>query len=222
MAKDKLARFAAIKTFENVLEHQYKADFPLKGNWHRDFFQNNHPIVLELGCGKGEYSVGLAKMYPEKNFVGLDIKGNRMFIGAREALQSHLTNVGFLRTRIDFVADLFAENEVDEIWLTFSDPQPQKPKKRLSSSLFINRYRAFLKPGGTVHMKTDNDLLFDFTMEEIANHGYSIVDYRPDLYASLSTEADPLLLKIFSIKTHYEALFHAKGHVIKYVSFTIH
>jgi tRNA (guanine-N7-)-methyltransferase len=194
----------------------------MKGHWHRDFFKNDHPIVLELGCGKGEYSVGMSRLFPEKNFLGLDIKGNRMFIGARQALKENLNNVGFLRTRIDFVESLFGPDEVDEIWLTFSDPQPQKPKKRLSSSLFINRYRSFLKPGGTIHMKTDNDLLFDFTMEEIELHGYTIIDYRPDLYATLNGAEDSVENTIFRIKTHYETLFHAKGHVIKYVSFKVH
>jgi tRNA (guanine-N7-)-methyltransferase len=221
MGKDKLARFAAIKTFENVLEYERNQPFPMRGNWHRDFFKNDKPLVLELGCGKGEYSVGLAKMYPNTNFLGLDIKGNRMFIGAREALNLNMTNVGFLRTRIDFIEALFGPNEVDEIWLTFSDPQPQKPKKRLSSAIFIERYRKFLKPGGLVHMKTDNDLLFEFTMEQIEEYGYSIVDYRPDLYATLETETDPAQREIFSIKTHYEQLFHSKGHVIKYVCFKI-
>ena len=129
MGKDKLARFAAIKTFENVLEYAMNQEFPMRGHWKKDFFNNDNPLILELGCGKGEYSVGLADLYPEKNFLGLDIKGNRMFIGARDALQRGMKNVGFLRTRIDFVEALFAENEVDEIWLTFSDPQPQKPKK---------------------------------------------------------------------------------------------
>jgi tRNA (guanine-N7-)-methyltransferase len=221
MGKDKLARFAAIKTFENVLEYARNQPFPMRGNWHRDFFKNDKPLIIELGCGKGEYSVGLAKMYPQTNFLGLDIKGNRMFIGAREALTLNMTNVGFLRTRIDFIEALFGPNEVDEIWLTFSDPQPQKPKKRLSSSMFIQRYRKFLKPGGLVHMKTDNDLLFEFTMEQIEEHGYPIVDYRPDLYATLETEIDPVQREIFSIKTHYEQLFHSKGHVIKYVCFKI-
>ena len=221
MGKDKLARFAAIKTFENVLEYARNQPFPMRGNWHRDFFKNDKPLIIELGCGKGEYSVGLAKMYPQTNFLGLDIKGNRMFIGAREALTLNMTNVGFLRTRIDFIEALFGPNEVDEIWLTFSDPQPQKPKKRLSSSMFIQRYRKFLKPGGLVHMKTDNDLLFEFTMEQIEEHGYPIVDYRPDLYATLETETDPAQRDIFSIKTHYEQLFHSKGHVIKYVCFKI-
>jgi tRNA (guanine-N7-)-methyltransferase len=221
MGKDKLARFAAIKTFENVLEYARNQPFPMRGNWHRDFFKNDKPLIIELGCGKGEYSVGLAKMYPQTNFLGLDIKGNRMFIGAREALTLNMTNVGFLRTRIDFIEALFGPNEVDEIWLTFSDPQPQKPKKRLSSSMFIQRYRKFLKPGGLVHMKTDNDVLFEFTMEQIEEHGYPIVDYRPDLYATLETETDPAQRDIFSIKTHYEQLFHSKGHVIKYVCFKI-
>ena len=221
MGKDKLARFAAIKTFENVLEYARNQPFPMRGNWHRDFFKNDKPLIIELGCGKGEYSVGLAKMSPQTNFLGLDIKGNRMFIGAREALTLNMTNVGFLRTRIDFIEALFGPNEVDEIWLTFSDPQPQKPKKRLSSSMFIQRYRKFLKPGGLVHMKTDNDLLFEFTMEQIEEHGYPIVDYRPDLYATLETETDPAQREIFSIKTHYEQLFHSKGHVIKYVCFKI-
>ena len=221
MGKDKLARFAAIKTFENVLEYAMNQEFPMRGHWKKDFFNNDNPLILELGCGKGEYSVGLAELYPEKNFLGLDIKGNRMFIGARDALQRGMKNVGFLRTRIDFVEALFAENEVDEIWLTFSDPQPQKPKKRLSSPIFINRYRRFLKPGGIVHMKTDNDLLFEYTMEQIEEHGYPVIDYRPDLYLSLETETNPTQKQIFSIKTHYEQLFYGKGHVIKYVSFKI-
>jgi tRNA (guanine-N7-)-methyltransferase len=169
MGKDKLARFAAIKTFENVVEYERNQPFPMRGNWHRDFFKNDKPLIIELGCGKGEYSVGLAKMYPETNFLGLDIKGNRMFIGAREALTLNMTNVGFLRTRIDFIEALFGPNEVDEIWLTFSDPQPQKPKKRLSSFMFIERYRKFLKPGGLVHMKTDNDLLFELPWSKLKN-----------------------------------------------------
>ena len=222
MGKDKLQRFAAIKTFENVLEIGHQQPLAQKGKWNELFFKKPQPIVLELGCGKGEYSVGMAEMFPNKNFIGIDIKGNRLYIGARDALQKKLENVGFLRTRVDFIEDHFGSNEVDEIWLTFSDPQPKKPKKRLSSRLFIERYMSFLKPGGIVHVKTDSDVLFDFTMEQIALYAYPVLECRPDLYASLEKENDPMKKAIFSIKTHYETLFHAKGHVIKYVSFTIH
>ena len=221
MGKDKLRRFALMKDYPNVFEPVINEPFPLKGKWRSEYFHNDNPIVLELGCGKGEYTVGLAKHFPEKNFIGVDIKGARMFIGASEALEKKMENVAFLRTKIDFIVDYFAENEVDEIWLTFSDPQPKKPRKRLSSPIFVERYRKILKQGGIVHMKTDNDLLFEYTMEQIEEHGYPIIDYRPDLYLSLETETNPTQKQIFSIKTHYEQLFYGKGHVIKYVSFKI-
>ena len=161
-----------MQDFENVFQPAVGGDFVLKGKWRFDYFKNDHPIVLELGCGKGEYSVGLAKHFPEKNFIGVDIKGARMFIGAKEALENNMLNVAFLRTKIDFIQDYFAENEVDEIWLTFSDPQPKKPRKRLSSPLFINRYRQIMKPGGIVHMKTDSDILFEYTEEQIKENNY--------------------------------------------------
>ena len=226
MAKNKLKRFAAMKAFPNVFEPTLDPEairsFPLKGKWRSDYFKNDHPIVLELGCGKGEYSVGLARHYPEKNFIGVDIKGSRIFVGASEAMEEGLDNVAFLRTKIDFIESYFADNEVDEIWLTFSDPQAGKPRKRLTSSLFINRYRKILKPGGLVHLKTDSDILFQSTEEEIKEHGYDVVELTWDLYASLPQDLDPTIREILHIKTHYEQLFTAKGSVIKYCSFRIH
>ena len=219
MGKDKLQRFAAIKTFENVLEIGHQQPLAQKGKWNELFFKKPQPIVLELGCGKGEYSVGMAEMFPNKNFIGIDIKGNRLYIGARDALQKKLENVGFLRTRVDFIEDHFGSNEVDEIWLTFSDPQPNKPRKRLTSTLFINRYRKFLKPGGLIHLKTDSSVLFDSTMEQIKLNKYELVDLRPDLYATVKEGEEEQ--KIFSIKTHYETLFTKRGHVIKYCCFKI-
>lgn len=193
----------------------------MKGKWRSMYFKNDNPIVLELGCGKGEYSVGLAKHYPDHNFIGVDIKGSRMFIGAEEALNNEMSNVAFLRTRIDFINDYFEEGEVDEIWLTFSDPQPKKPRKRLSSSLFIDRYRQILKPGGIVHMKTDSDLLFEFTEEQIKEHNYDCLELTWDLYGELPENIDPKIREIFHIKTHYEELFTAKGATIKYAKFKI-
>ena len=221
MAKNKLKRFAAVKEFDNFFEPAIDEDFELKGRWCSDHFNNNNPIVLELGCGKGEYSVGLAKHFPNKNFIGVDIKGSRMFVGAEEAIEAGMTNVAFLRTRIDFILDYFEEGEVDEIWLTFSDPQPKKPRKRLSSPLFIERYRKILKPGGIVHMKTDSDLLFEYTEEQIKEHEYDCLELTWDLYGDLPENLDPVTREIFHIKTHYEQLFTAKGATIKYCKFKI-
>ena len=227
MAKRKLQRFAAMKEFPHVIEPATLEDiksgeFYLKGKWRSDFFKNDQPIVLELRCGKGEYAVGLARRYPDKNFLGVDIKGARMFIGAKEALDEGLTNVGFLRTRIDFIEAFFAPGEIDEIWLTFSDPQPAKPRKRLTSELFMNRYKKFLKPGGIVHLKTDSDILFEFTEDEIKEKGYGLIQSTWDLYGELIENLDQETRDILDIKTHYETLFSAKGFTIKYSKFTIH
>ena len=221
MGKDKIRRFAAIKEFKNVFEPVIGEEYEMKGKWRSDFFKNEHPIVLELGCGKGEYCVGLGQHFPNKNFIGVDIKGARMYIGAEEALEKGLENVAFCRTKIDFINDCFAENEVDEIWLTFSDPQPKKPNKRLSSVPFINRYRKLLKPGGIVHMKTDSDLLFQFTEEQIKENNYELLELSWDLYGELPENIDPTTREIFNIKTHYEQLFTKKGSIIKFCKFKI-
>jgi tRNA (guanine-N7-)-methyltransferase len=221
MGKDKIRRFAAVKSFDNFHEPVIGEVSPMKGKWRSDHFKNDHPIVLELGCGKGEYSVGLAKHFPNKNFIGVDIKGARMFIGAEEALNDKMENVAFLRTKIDFITDCFEPNEVDEIWLTFSDPQPKKENKRLSSPPFIERYRKILKPGGIVHMKTDSDLLFEYTEKQIKTQNYECLELTWDLYGEIPEKIDPITRDIFHIKTHYEKLFTSRGSVIKYCKFKI-
>jgi len=221
MGKDKLRRFALLKEFENVFEPTIGEPFEMKGKWRKEYFRNENPIVLELGCGKGEYTVGLAKHFPNKNFIGMDIKGARMFIGAQEALLDKMDNVAFLRMKIDFVHEYFAENEIDEIWLTFSDPQPVKPNKRLSSPPFIERYKKILKPNGIIHMKTDSDLLFEYTEEQIKEQKYECMELTWDLYGSLPETIDEKTREIFHIKTHYEKLFTAKGSVIKYCKFRL-
>jgi tRNA (guanine-N7-)-methyltransferase len=221
MGKDKIRRFAAVKSFDNFYEPVIGEVSPMKGKWRSDHFKNDNPIVLELGCGKGEYSVGLARHFPNKNFIGVDIKGARMFIGAEEALNDKMENVAFLRTKIDFITDCFVPGEVDEIWLTFSDPQPKKENKRLSSPPFIERYRKILKPGGIVHIKTDSDLLFEYTEEQIKSQKYECLELTWDLYGEIPEKIDPITRDIFHIKTHYEKLFTAKGSVIKYCKFKI-
>ena len=220
--KDKLRRFAAVKEFPNFFEPEIPKEYYLKGKWRSDYFKNDNPIVLELGCGKGEYSVGLAQHFPDKNFIGVDIKGSRMYVGAVQALGMDMKNVAFCRTKIDFINDCFAENEIDEIWLTFSDPQPKKPNKRLTAPPFIDRYRKLLKPGGIVHIKTDSDLLFEYTEEQINENKYECLELTWDLYGELPENLDQTTREIFHIKTHYEKLFTAKGSVIKYCKFKIH
>ena len=225
MAKNKLKRFADMKTmscvFEPAMETVEKDNFDLKGNWRTDYFKNDHPLIVELGCGKGEYTIGLGQKYPEKNYIGMDIKGARMWEGANTVREEGLQNIAWVRTRIEFVDTFFGNNEVDEIWLTFSDPQPNKPRKRLSSKLFLDRYRKFLKPGGLIHLKTDNDLLFASTLQEVEEVGGEILEKTWDLYGEMPSDLNTETQEILSIKTHYEKIFSEKGYKIKYGRFRI-
>ena len=210
-------------TFENVIQPEinfYSKDDDLKGNW-STVFNNQNPIVLELGCGAGEYTVALAKHYPKRNFIGIDIKGARIWKGAKSAIEEDLDNVRFLRTKVDFVTKFFGENEVDEIWLTFSDPQPKKPKKRLTSNLFIDRYLKFLKPNGVVHLKTDSDLLYNFTLEEIKSNGFELLKNITNVYKDSYVDSQNLK-KVLFVKTFYEKKWIELGKTIKYLGFKIH
>lgn len=224
MAKRKLAQFAENKTFRHVIEPTAEEvindRLPLKGNWHRDFFGNQKPIVLELGCGKGEYSVGLGQRYPHLNFIGVDIKGARIWRGAKTVEEEGLTNVAFLRTRIDFITACFGAEEVSEIWLTFSDPMMKKrnEKRRLTARPFIERYLKILKPGGIVHLKTDSDFLYNYTLEQIEEYKYEVLHQTNDLYANLHL-FDAEKQELLQIKTFYEQKFLATGKSINYCCF---
>jgi len=223
MGKDKLKRFSQILTFGNVIQPKinfHSIDDDLKGNW-STVFNNENPLVLELGCGAGEYTVALAKDYPNKNFIGIDIKGARIWKGAKAALDEGLNNVRFLRTKVDFITKFFGENEVNEIWLTFSDPQPKKPKKRLSSKLFTDRYQEFLKINGVIHLKTDSDLLYDFTLEEIKSNNFKLLENITNVYKE-SYERSQELKKTLFIKTFYEKKWLDLEKTIKYLAFSIH
>jgi tRNA (guanine-N7-)-methyltransferase len=222
VSKNKLERFAQLGTFTNVIQPEVEEilnkDHTLKGKWKSLFFNNNHPIVLELGCGKGEYTIGLAERYPEKNFIGIDIKGARMWIGASYSFHNGLKNVGFLRARIDHISSLFAAGEIDEIWITFPDPQIKRSraKKRLTSSNFLKFYKQFIAPGGMIHLKTDSTFLFDYTYQLCKCNAIDIKISTNDLYHSaIDNEA------LLSIKTFYESQFLAKGIPIKYLCFTL-
>ena len=223
MGKDKLKRFAEIATFSNVFQpsiNNFKSSIDLKGKWH-NVFKNSNPIVIELGCGKGEYSVGLGKNHNSINFIGVDVKGSRIWRGAKTCIEEKIENVRFLRTKVDYIDLFFSENEVAEIWLTFSDPQPKKPRKRLTSPLFIDRYRKFLEKGGKIHLKTDSDLLYEYTLEQIKEHQYKMIENSKDVYNDLISRAKPSLVKAMEIKTFYEKMWLKEGKKIKYLCFSL-
>lgn len=224
MGKNKLARFAENKILPNVIQptrEEALNNFHLKGKWRQEVFKNENPIVLELGCGKGEYSVGLAKAFPEKNFIGIDIKGARFWFGAKEAAEKGISNVGFLRTQIELVDCFFEENEVDEIWITFPDPQIKyrRTKHRMTHPDFLDRYKKILKPGGIMHLKTDSEFLHGYTLGILQGLGYEILTAHHDIYGAPEYEPNTKLLR--EIKTYYESLFEAKGKTITYIKFRI-
>ena len=223
--KGKLKKWGEMKTFNNVVEPTFEEVFRtshhLKGKWRSEIFKNNNPIVLELGCGKGEYSVGMGEHFPAKNFIGVDIKGNRIWRGAKTAFENKMKNVYFIRTQIDHIASFFDENEVDEIWVTFPDPQPKDrlERKRLTSPMFIDRYKTFLKPDGIVHLKTDHEGFFRYTLEEIERCNFKLLESTFNLYGEAMEKLDPKTQDILSIKTFYEKLWSEKGHNIHYLKF---
>lgn len=243
MGKNKLARWAELETLNNVIQPETAGeagkDYILKGNWGQKIFSNNNPLILELGCGKGEYTLGLSELFPGSNFVGVDIKGARMWRGAKTASEKQLKNTTFLRTRIEFINSFFGPDEVDEIWITFPDPHPGKKNsnKRLTCPWFLNIYRNFLKDRGVIHLKTDNEDLYNYTLKLIKDNELEILYSTNDmdsmrlnkitvpgnLYAFSS---DPDYVErtsagILSIKTHYESKFLEKGMKINYLAFRL-
>ncbi len=218
----KQEKFIEFDTFKNCFTlffENISKGFLLKGRWHSDYFKNFNPIVLELGCGKGEYTIGLSENNHSKNYIGVDIKGNRIWVGAKYAIENNLNNVAFLRTRIDFIEHCFLENEIDEIWITFPDPQPQSTRKRsrLTNPLFLNRYKKILKKGGLIHLKTDSTSLYEYTLQVIEENKNLIIWQTDNLYQNCPDNRQELI----QIKTHYEKLFTDKGENIKYICFKL-
>lgn len=236
MGKGKLFKFAQNKTFDCLLQPDSASvlhcDDPIKGNWNRDMFEGrlggvSAPITVELGCGKGEYTIDLASRVPGNNYIGVDIKGARLWRGAKTATEAKAANIAFLRTRIEFINSLFAPGEIDEIWITFCDPQPKKPNKRLTSPVFLDRYRRFLKPGGTVHLKTDSQELHAYTLDVVREQGLRLLFATDDLYSCRDGEGRPASEylsahpELFEVQTHYEKMFLAQGKPITYLAFVL-
>jgi len=250
MGKGKLAKFADMETYENVFQYPYSVvehvPFEMQGHWHEQYFHNDNPIVLELGCGKGEYTVELAKLYPDMNFIGVDIKGARMWTGATQAIKEGLKNVAFLRTNIEIIERFFSQDEVQEIWLTFSDPQMKNPRKRLTSTYFMERYRKFLVDGGIIHLKTDSNFLFTYTSYMVEKNSLPVIFKTEDLYNSVECRTESLEFatapqepsesesaavanstlytlnsKLLSIQTYYESMWIARGLNIKYMKWQL-
>ena len=219
MGKNKLQKFADMASYPHVFEYPFSVaenvPFEMKGKWNKEFFKNDNPIIIELGCGRGEYTVGLGRMFPDKNFIGIDIKGSRMWSGATDSLNEGLANVAFLRTNIEIIDRFFGEGEVSEIWLTFSDPQMKKATKRLTSTYFMNRYRKFLKPDGVIHVKTDSNFMFTYTKYMIEENKLPALFVTEDLYHS------GLVDDILGIQTYYEQQWLDRGLNIKYVKFVL-
>lgn len=224
--KNKLKKFADLLSFPNVFENfdfhnpalkgQDGQDVELKGKWREHCFKNENPITLELACGRGEYSIGLASRYPNRNFIGVDIKGARIWKGAKTALVQNLPNVAFLRTRIELIDHFFEPNEIDEIWITFPDPflRDSKANRRLTSAWFLEKYKSILKPGGVVHLKTDEPNLYEFTLETLEESDtYQLLEHNADIYAG------PLPIPELDLKTYYERMHLEDGKTIKYVRF---
>ena len=221
-SKNKLKRFRENETFHNVIqptrEALVDANFSLKGKWCSSFFKNNNPLVLELGCGKGEYTVGLAKRYPNKNFIGIDIKGARFWRGAKTAIEDQMSNVAFIRTQIELIEFIFAENEVDEIWITFPDPQIKykRTKHRLTNAEFLQRYKNVLNNTGVVHLKTDSEFMHGYTLGLLHGLGHEVEYANHDVYRQ---EGSPE--EVTEIQTYYEETYLAKDKAITYIRFKI-
>ena len=223
MSKGKLAKFADMETYANVFQYPFSVvsdvPFGMQGHWREQYFKNQNPIILELGCGKGEYTVGLARRYPQINFIGVDIKGARMWTGATEALREGLKNVAFLRTNIEIIDRFFGPDEVQEVWLTFSDPQMKNPRKRLTSTYFMERYRRFLVDGGIVHLKTDSNFLFTYTNLMVDKNHLPVLLRTGDLYHT--DGIDDETRDILSIQTYYESMWIERGLNIKYTKWRL-
>ena len=219
--KKKLDHFVENETFDNLFQFSFEQiqaeSFSLKGNWHNGFFKNHNPIVLELGCGKGEYTIGLARTNPDKNYIGMDVKGARLWRGLKTASEESISNVAFIRSRIELIDNYFGDNEVSEIWITFPDPQPRqaRERKRLTSPKFLEIYRKFLTKDGIIHLKTDSDLLYDFTCEMIENEKHTPLFSTNDLYATTQQ------MEVKNIRTFYEQRWLNEGLTIKYIAFRL-
>lgn len=212
-----MQKFDEMREFPHVIQAEFnevfRNNYRLKGRWREDFFHNNNPIILELGCGKGEYSVGLARRFPEKNYIGIDIKGSRMHCGARMSFDEGIKNVGFIRTQIEFIDSFFAEGEIDEIWLTFPDPQMNRARRRLTSTRFLERYSKVLKTNGIIHLKTDSRFLYTYTLLLANTNGFKVIRTYDNIYNSGLDD------EILNIRTYYEERFIAHNITIKYLSF---
>lgn len=223
MGRGKLSKFADMEQYNNVFQYPFsvaeQVPFEMKGRWHEQYFGNTNPIVLELGCGRGEYTVGLARMFPDVNFIGVDIKGARMWTGATQALNEKLPNVAFLRTNIEIIDRFFDRDEVRELWLTFSDPQMKNYRKRLTSTPFLQRYRNFLVDGGTIHLKTDSNFLFTYTTFMVERNHLPLLFRTEDLYHT--EELDAATRDILSIRTYYESQWIERGLNIRYMKFSL-